>query len=168
MSLPGQRLQPDRYQIVPRTLCFLVDSSQVLLMRLSASRGAWAGQLNGLGGHIERGENPAASAHRELQEETGLEPIDLRLCGVVIIETRQTSGIGLFVFVGRASGSPSVTHEEGQPVWQDLATLDPNALVEDLPALLPRALAVYAGEAEPFCALYTYDADDRLQIEWLP
>jgi 8-oxo-dGTP diphosphatase len=166
MTLAGQRLQPDRYQIVPRTLSFLIDGDQVLLLRLSQSRAAWAGKLNGLGGHIERGENPAVSARRELVEETGLTPQDLRLCGVVTIDTQQAIGIGLYVFVGTATGRPQGGGKEGEPIWCDLDGLDPDEVVEDLPALLPRALAVYNQQAAPFCAVYRYGADDRLEIEW--
>ncbi len=103
MSLEGQRLQPDRYSVVPRTLSFLLRGEQILLLKLPAGRGAWAGMLNGVGGHVEQGEEPRASALREVVEETGLAPgPSFRLTGVVLIDTQQTPGIALYVFVGEA------------------------------------------------------------------
>ncbi len=41
MSLAGQRLQLDRYTIIPRTLTFLRRKDEVLLIRLAANRGDW-------------------------------------------------------------------------------------------------------------------------------
>jgi 8-oxo-dGTP diphosphatase len=157
MTLAGQRVQPDRYTIIPRTISFLLRGSELLLIRIAPSRGAWAGKLNGLGGHIERGETPEQSATREITEETGLAPEELRLCGVVLIDTGGSPGIGLYLFVGKAPAGEAVPGPEGQPEWHAIRDLDPHDLVADLPELLPRALACYRNEAFPFSALTSFD-----------
>lgn len=163
--LEGQRLQPSRYRIVPRTLVFLVDGEEILLVRVARGRGPWAGLLNGIGGHIERGEHALASAHREVEEETGLRPRELKLCGVVTIDTQEPTGIGLLILVGMAdSGRSLVASEEGQPGWFPLEKLKELDLVEDLPTLIPRALDAYRS-GRPFVGLYTFDEQGELQIE---
>ena len=167
MSQAGQRLDPSRYTIIPRTLSFLMRGHQVLLLRLGADRGEWAGRLNGIGGHIEACEDVLASARREIREEAGLTPGDLRLCGVVLIDAGPP-GIGLFVFVGTAQGDlPQQSGPEGQAVWVDLDRLSEEATVEDLPELLPRALEGYAGKI-CFFAHYRYDPTGRLRILFSP
>lgn len=164
--LDGQRLQPERYSLVPRTLVFLIDENRILLMRVAESRGAWAGKLNGIGGHIERGEHPLASARREVIEESGLTPTDLRLCGVVAIDTQEPTGIGLYVIVGRANASSELSSsEEGVPGWYEMESLDADQLVEDLPLLIPRALDAYRGQA-PFVGLYSFDEQGALQAQF--
>lgn len=165
MSLAGQRLQPDRYSVLPRTLSFLLRGEQILLLRLSPSRGAWAGKLNGVGGHVEQGEEPRASAVREVAEETGLTPgPSFRLCGVILIDTEQKPGIALYVFVGEAPPGETRPSAEGTPVWVPLQTFQDQDTVEDLPTILPLALAAYRGQA-PFTAAYHYAQDGSLQID---
>jgi 8-oxo-dGTP diphosphatase len=165
MSLAGQRLQANRYSVVPRTLSFLLRGELMLLLRLPPSRGAWAGKLNGMGGHIEQGEEPRTSALREVAEETSLSPgQSFRLCGVVLIDTGHDTGVGLYVFVGEAPAGEPRMGNEGTPVWVPLRDLSREDLVEDLPTLLPLALRAYRGRA-PFTAAYRYDRGGALQIE---
>jgi 8-oxo-dGTP diphosphatase len=165
MSLAGQRLDPRRYTVVPRTLSFLVRGDEVLLLRLGTDRGDWAGRLNGLGGHIEPGEDVLTSARREIREEAELSPGDLRLCGVVMIDVGPP-GIGLFVLVGTLpSDAMPQGGLEGRPEWVRLDRLHQSPLVEDLPTLIPRALACYASR-EVFLARYQYAEDGGLRISF--
>ncbi len=164
MSLAGQRVQPERYTLIPRTISFLIQGDRVLLMRLASDRGAWAGKYNGIGGHIEQGEDPLSSAVREIQEETGLTPEALQLVGAILIDTGDIPGIGLYVFVGSGGANEPTGGPEGRPEWVDFEGLDPSDLVSDLPALLPAALEGYRS-GRPFCGLYTYDETGNLQIE---
>lgn len=169
MSLTGQTLKPDRYQLVPRTLSFLIRPREVLLLRLPPADHAWSGLLNGVGGHIELGENPQQGAAREILEETGLEIDELRLCGVIIINLGTSPGIGLYVYVGTTAAldAPSAG-EAGEPGWYSLQALGDLPLVPDLPQILPRALKVYEANAAPFSALYSYSPAGELIIDIEP
>jgi 8-oxo-dGTP diphosphatase len=159
MTLAGQRIQPDRYTIIPRTITFMIRGHELLLIRIASDRGAWAGKLNGIGGHIEEGETPASAAQREIQEETGLTPEILKLCGVVIIDAGGKPGIGLYVFAGYAPPGELHPGPEGQPGWYAIENLESEQLVSDLHQLSPRALACFRGESDAFSALTTFDGD---------
>lgn len=164
MSRAGQRLDPTRYTIVPRTLSFILRRDQVLLLRLGSDRGEWAGKLNGLGGHVEAGEDVLNSARREIREEAGLSPGDLRLCGVVLIDTGRVPGIGLYVCIGQISDElKPQAGQEGELVWVGMSDLVHQPLVEDLPVLLPRAIDCYRRNAT-FSALYQYGPQGALHI----
>jgi 8-oxo-dGTP diphosphatase len=166
MSLEGQRLQPERYTVVPRTLCFLLHKDQILLLKLAQDRGPWGGKYNGVGGHIERGENPFSAARREILEETEANPTSLELCGVVIIDTKTTPGISLYVYIGELEdSSPPNPMEEGTLHWVDLSDVYDLPLVEDLPFLLPRALEAKRNK-KTFSANYTYDPNGVLTIQF--
>ncbi len=166
MSLAGQQLDPARYRVVPRTLTFLTRGDQLLLLRVPEGRGAWAGRFNGVGGHLEPGEDPLTGARREILEETGLEPGNLTLRGVVLIDTGQPTGIALYVFLGTCpDGGEPRPGDEGEPVWVHVGDLASVPLVDDLPTLLPRVLQS-AHQDAPFSAVYHYDAQGRLSIHF--
>ena len=167
MSLAGQRIQPDRYAVVPRTLTFLLRDDHLLLIRLSDTRGAWAGLHNGIGGHIEKGEDPLTSARREVLEETGIAAGDLRLCGVMIVDVGSSPGIGLYVVVGRADSHPLSSTDEGIPLWVPLASVQDLPLVHDLPIVLPRALEAYRTGIS-FSVVTSYDANGEMHLRFAP
>ena len=53
--------------------------------------------------------------------------------------------------------------EEGKPEWVPLDEIDRLDLVDDLPVLLSRVLAMGPNDP-PFYALYTYDGNDELVV----
>jgi 8-oxo-dGTP diphosphatase len=164
MSLDGQRLDPGRYAVIPRTISFVARQSEILLIELASDREGWSGRFNGIGGHIERGEDPLSAARREVREETGLTHLDQQLCGVVTIDTGGIPGIGLFVFIGEAASEELAASSEGTPTWLPLDHLSEYELVEDLNFLIPQAFKAQA-EKKVFFATYSYDADNKLQIK---
>ncbi len=129
------------YLVIPRTLVFLTRGDEVLLLEGAASKRRWAGKFNGLGGHIEAGENVWQAARREVREECGLDVVHLDLRAVIHITLPQPPGIVIFVFVGPApeDQTPRIS-AEGTPHWVPLHALDTVPLVDDLPLLLPRIL----------------------------
>jgi 8-oxo-dGTP diphosphatase len=165
MSLAGQRVQPDRYSQIPRTLSFLLCDRDVLLLRLPDKHSAWGGLYNGIGGHIEQGEDPLSAAMREILEETGLTPEGLRLCGVVNVDLGEELGIGLYVYVGEIRSGDFRSSPEGEPCWIPLDQIDQMPVVEDIPFLLPMALKSYA-DMLPFSAVYSYNGEGKLSIKF--
>ena len=92
-DLNPQIILPGRYSFVARTLPLLLREEKVLMQKAPLTKKIWAGHYNGIGGHIENGEDVLSSARRELWEESGLECTDLHLCGVVTIEVQPSQGI---------------------------------------------------------------------------
>ncbi len=153
-----------RYTVVPRTLIFLTRGEEVLFLRGAPDKRLWAGKLNGIGGHIEPGEDPYAGACREIQEETGLDVRDLLLRAVIHISGRGAPGVMLFVYVGEAPSRDVRSTSEGELVWCPAGALPTSEMLEDLPYLLPRLLA----RPQDHRLIYgRYVADDAGQMSFL-
>lgn len=161
----GVAQSKNRYQLVPRTLSFVFSGNEVLLLKGAPNKKIWPGKYNGLGGHVERGENIYAAAEREIREEAGLTVSDLRLRGVITIETGEGVGIGLFVFTAVAHSREVVSSTEGSLEWIPIEKLTMLDSVEDLPVLLPRVLAMKPDDP-CFSAQYRYDAEGKLVIRF--
>lgn len=156
-----------RWTVVPRTLCFVFHGDDVLLMKRGPQRKVFPNQYNGVGGHIERNEDPYTSARREIFEETGLEVTDLSLCAVYNIDTGEDSGIMLLVFRGAADKREVRQSDEGTLHWiapDAVMSLD---LVEDIPHILPRVMAHQPGDAPVFVHV-SYDDKDAIQMRFVP
>jgi 8-oxo-dGTP diphosphatase len=154
----------DRYALVPRVLIFVIQDECVLLIRGAAHKRLWANLYNGIGGHVERGEDVLGAARRELREETGLEAV-LRLCGVVTIDVGQTMGVGLYILRGERPRGELSASSEGIPEWVPWSKLAELPLVEDLQWLLPRLQKAQPGDP-PFSAHSWYDVQGRLQMRF--
>jgi 8-oxo-dGTP diphosphatase len=58
--------------VIPRSLIFVTRPGKVLLIKGHPRKRLWANRYNGIGGHIEYGEDLVKAAERELLEESGL------------------------------------------------------------------------------------------------
>jgi 8-oxo-dGTP diphosphatase len=157
-----------RYTVVLRTLCFILspEGDEVLLIKGAPDKRIWPNLYNGVGGHVEPGEDVYHAALREVREETGLTVQHLRLRGVINIPVADRRGIVVFVFAAQAQSRAVMASGEGRLEWVPRDRVLSLDLVEDLPALIPRALDAPPG-ARPFFGLYTYDQADRLVVQWV-
>ena len=162
-SEQGVEVSRRRYQVIPRVLVFVLSGDEVLLLKGAPTKRIWANRYNGVGGHVEAGEDVYTAAKRETREETGLNVHDLRCRGIVNIDAGQETGILLAVFTARSDERQTMPSEEGTLEWVPLARIQRLDLVEDVPVLLNR-IAEMPEDAPPFSARYFYDEHDQLQI----
>lgn len=162
----GANATEGRWLTIPRTLCFVLNGGDVLLMKRAPHRRIFPNRYNGVGGHIERGEDPLTSAKREILEETGLQVRDVRLRAVYNIDAGEASGIMVFLFTAVSDSRETQADEhEGTLHWVPLDKVRELDLVEDLPEMLARVMALKAGDAPLFVHL-SYDEQDRLQLRF--
>ncbi len=161
----GADATQNRWLTIPRTLCFVLNGSDVLLMKRAAHKRVFPNQYNGVGGHIERDEDPLTSARREILEETGLIVNKLQLRAVYNIDARASTGIVLFVFTAESQNRDVTANSEGTLHWIPQNEVAKYDLVEDLPIILPRVLAMSKTDS-PLFVHVSYDQNDQIQMRF--
>jgi 8-oxo-dGTP diphosphatase len=162
MPASDQGITRERYMLIPRTAIFLRHGDLVLLIKGAPTKRLWAGKYNGLGGHVERGEDILSAAKRELMEEAGLSA-DLWLCGIVIVDAGEV-GICLYVFSGESFEGELKASKEGAVEWVSFERVAEGLpIVEDLPVILSRIQNMRRGDP-PFSARSFYDGAGRLNV----
>jgi 8-oxo-dGTP diphosphatase len=159
----GVEASTGRYQVIPRVLVFVFHGEDVLLLKGAPTKRIWANRYNGVGGHVEAGEDPYTAAWRETREETGLRVHGLSFRGLINVDTGGRTGIMLVVFGAHSNSRETTASAEGTLEWVPLNDLANYDLVEDIPVLLARIINRSDG-APPFFARYSYDEQDRLRI----
>jgi 8-oxo-dGTP pyrophosphatase MutT (NUDIX family) len=102
------------------TLCCVLGDSRILLGM--KKRGFGEGRWNGFGGKVHAGETVEAAARRELKEEAGIVPLDMRKRGVILFKFEDNGlegnpDIEVNIFsISKFSGKPTES-EEMKPQW---------------------------------------------------
>ena len=161
----GANATDNRWLTIPRTLCFVLNGDDVLLMKRAPHKRVFPNRYNGVGGHIERDEDPLNSARREIAEETGLQVRDVVLRAVYNIDAGEATGIVLFVFTAYSDSRDVTANSEGTLHWIPRDAVMELDLVEDLPYLLPRVLEMQQGDL-PLFVHVSYDAADVIQMRF--
>ena len=150
----------ERYVLSPRTLTFLRNGEDVLLIQRPPSARLFPEMFNGVGGHVEHGEDILSAAQREISEETGLDVPDLHLrCILHVDEGADRLGVLVFVFVGHTERRDVVESSEGTLHWVPLTQINGLNLIPDLPSILERVLAL-PDNAQPLFARSVVSPDE--------
>ena len=165
MPVSDQGVNLDRYMLVPRTLIFATQDDKVLLLKGAKSKRLWAGLFNGIGGHVEQGEDILSAAKRELEEETGLVAAHIWLCGIVTIDTQTNPGVCVYLFKADSLEGKLKESDEGSLEWIPISEINQLPLVSDLYALLPKIMALEPGD-KIISAHSKYDTDGKLTINF--
>ena len=135
----------ERFVAYPRTLCFVLDGDDVLLIKGAPGKRLYANQYNGVGGHVERGEDVLAGLRREVREETGLEIERPTLRALIVADDGSGPGVIIFVYTATCASRSVQPSAEGDLIWAPRTHVLDYDLVPDLRELLPLLFAGPAG-----------------------
>lgn len=144
----------ERFTAYPRTLCFIQNGDDVLLLKGAPGKRLYANQYNGVGGHVERDEDVLSAVQREVREETGLEIAQPSLRAVIVADEGAGPGVLIFVYTAFSNARVLRPSAEGELVWAPRTRLLEFDLVPDLRDLLPR---LFAGRQGIIYGHYTRD-----------
>ncbi len=163
---PKSKIQnPPRRQVYPRTLCFIQHGNDILMLQGAPTKRLYANLFNGIGGHVEAGEDVLSSLRREVREETGLEIENPYMRAVLNVDEAGKPGVVIGFFLATASMRRVIASEEGQLYWIPQERVYDFDLVEDLHQLLPRILE--PEKTGIWYGYYGYDEQGVLvEIDW--
>lgn len=153
-----------RYQVVPRTLVFIKNKDKYLVIHKKKQDSFGFNKLNGVGGHIEKGEEPFESALREIAEETGVEIRNLELAAILFIDINANPGIQVFVFSAGFVRGEFAHSDEGDLQWMSYSEIKESKVVlSEVPELI-QICKSHKNGSKPVILKYTYNESGELRI----
>ncbi|MCA9397885.1 NUDIX domain-containing protein [candidate division WWE3 bacterium] len=131
----------DRHSVIPRTMCFIFNDNDVLLMKGSDKK-EWAGKYDPVGGHIEAQEDVLDSALREIQEETGLIPDNASVRGIIHVSNFFHKNKMLFVITATTDTRKVVHGEEGTLEWIPIEQVHEINTFDDVKPIIDAVVAL--------------------------
>jgi len=128
--------RPNTFTVIPRVLAFIERNDEILFIRRLKEDAFAFQKLNGVGGHIEQGEDPLTAIRREVLEECGLSIHEFTLHAVIFIDIECNPGINVFVFSALYPGGEVQPSEEGDLVWVKKKDILRQNVIKDIPMLL--------------------------------
>lgn len=138
------------------TLLFVKRGEEVLLIR--KKRGLGAGKINGPGGKIDEGEEPLASAIREVQEEVGITPINPSPRGELHFQFTDGLALHCTVFLAEEHEGEAIETDEALPIWTPINAIPYEEMWKDDQFWLPQVLA-----GGGFKGWFVFDGDEMLE-----
>jgi 8-oxo-dGTP diphosphatase len=140
------------------TLCFVRRADEILL--ILKKRGLGAGKVNGPGGRIDPGETAPACAVREVQEELGVTPIDVKPAGELLFQFTSGHSIHGYVFVTDQFEGEARETDEAVPMWTKIDQIPFDRMWADDRLWLPLVL-----KGKLFVGRFVFDEDKMLWHE---
>lgn len=122
-------------------VCFLHDKKREKVLLLHRNREPMKDMMTGVGGKAEFQEDIHLSCHREVFEETGIHPVNVRLKGVLktMVENGSSSWI-LFAYTAECSDESVRECDEGALEWVPITELYSRNLIGFIRKVLPHIL----------------------------
>ena len=110
-------------------ICYIFKDDKVLL--INKKTGLGAGKVNAPGGRVETAEMPIEAAVREVQEETGLTPLNVKEVGQLSFIFKDGYSLkGIVFFADDCTGEMGET-DEADPFWQAVTDIPYDKMWED-------------------------------------
>jgi 8-oxo-dGTP diphosphatase len=120
-------------------ICYIFKDDKVLL--INKKTGLGAGKVNAPGGRIEPAEMAIDAAIREVREETGLTPLNLKEVGQLSFIFKDGYSLkGIVYFADDCTGEMGET-DEADPFWQPVSQIPYEKMWEDDILWLPPAMS---------------------------
>jgi len=120
-------------------ITYIFKDDKVLL--INKKTGLGAGKVNAPGGRVELAEMPIEAAVREVQEETGLTPLNLKEVGQLSFIFKDGYSLkGIVYFADDCTGD-MVETDEADPFWQAVDEIPYNKMWADDELWLPLAIS---------------------------